>query len=317
MAHMPLSSYQNMPPSSSYPSHQARYPPHPPFCSHSYFSAFTVPQQQPWWTPRRHRRSESSPSSSISSYPLSFCYQYMMIIIIWSQCAGCLLWTEIQTLNIHYSAPCIYGIYHKPQYQGVPWFNCHHHRCCCRHRYTIPPYIKNHNNEIVEFTTSTEIPGAPSNLRNPELLQSKVAQSNPQPHFAPYLDHHYQEQDYHDHDQVTAINNINAMLAQATSSIRNENEAVHNLQGRPSPWIGLKMERILNDWSSQFVSPSPYLGRPGLIGSSLGGAPSFLVIFGSFFSPKQKSSRYKTFQEWMVSEAKKFGDNSNNCWSRC
>ena len=46
------------------------------------FSAFTVPQQQPWWTPRRHRRSESSPSSSISSYPLSFCYQYMMIIII-------------------------------------------------------------------------------------------------------------------------------------------------------------------------------------------------------------------------------------------
>jgi len=34
-----------------------------------------------------------------------------------------------------------------------------------------------------------------------------------------------------DIDEVTAINNINAMLAQATSSIRNENEALHNLQG--------------------------------------------------------------------------------------
>ena len=33
-------------------------------------------------------------------------------------------------------------------------------------------------------------------------------------------------------NQVTAINNINAMLAQATSSIRNENESLHNLQGK-------------------------------------------------------------------------------------
>ena len=30
------------------------------FFSHSYFEAFTVPQQQPWWPPRRHRRSEST-----------------------------------------------------------------------------------------------------------------------------------------------------------------------------------------------------------------------------------------------------------------
>ena len=111
---------------------------------------------------------------------------------------------------------------------------------------------KNHNNEIVEFTTSTEIPGAPSNLWNPELLQSKVAQSNPQPHITPYIDHHYQEhhQDVHDHDQVTAINNINAMLAQATSSIRNENEAVHNLQGRPSLFT---LDRVEDGKNSEWL----------------------------------------------------------------
>ena len=113
----------------------------------------------------------------------------------------------------------------------------------------VTPSNKNHNNEIVEFTTSTEIPGAPSNLRNPELLQnvqSKVAQSNPQPHLTPYIDHH--DQDYHDDDQVTAINNINAMLAQATSSIRNENEAVHNLQGRQSQFT---LDRVGNGRNSE------------------------------------------------------------------
>ena len=84
-------------------------------------------------------------------------------------------------------------------------------------------------------------------------------------------------------NQVTAINNINAMLAQATSSIRNENESLHNLQGktkaqkqRMKPFVSIWKIRRISLWMKfsiclrtdiwdgwvlsghQLVAPSPH-----------------------------------------------------------
>jgi len=94
------------------------------------------------------------------------------------------------------------------------------------HTGTLPNHSTQPNSSQPAATSSgSQMAHFPS-LSNPNMPSASYPSHQPSQYLNNNLGGHRG-----DIDEVTAINNINAMLAQATSSIRNENESLHNLQG--------------------------------------------------------------------------------------
>merc|ERR1719394_1736966 len=94
------------------------------------------------------------------------------------------------------------------------------------HTGTLPNHSTQPNSSQPAATSSgSQMANFPT-LSNPNMPSASYPSHQPSQYLNNNLGGHRG-----DIDEVTAINNINAMLAQATSSIRNENESLHNLQG--------------------------------------------------------------------------------------
>ena len=137
------------------------------------------------------------------------------------------------------------------------------------------------------------------------------------------------------------------MLAQATSSIRNENESLHNLQGktkaqkqRMKPFVSIWKIRRISLWMKfsiclrtdiwdgwvlsghQLAAPSPHFWSFDPRFSRKTESHPYLlegkakVTHNGWNCSRQRICGKKTSQEWTVSEVKKCGANSNNYWNR-